>query len=89
MNVKEAVDTALTYVADLFEKEKPRNVGLEEVEFKDAEGQWHVTVGFSRPWDYGPTIAGFQVKPRRDYKVVRIDDESGKVLSVKIRKIDE
>lgn len=91
MNVKNAVNTAMEYVADIFRSENPKNIGLEEVMFNERKKIWEVTVGFSRPWDYeisGPFL-GFQQKqehPKRQYKIVRIDDESGKIISIKIRK---
>ena len=51
MDVKDAVNAAKTYVAQLFADEGLSNLGLEEVEFDDGSGAWRVTVGFSRPWD--------------------------------------
>lgn len=88
MDVKEAVNTAKTYVAELFANEGLSNLGLEEVEFDDSTGAWKVTVGFSRPWDRVPTaiVAIAQgASPPRSYKVVRIDDATGRVVSVKTR----
>jgi len=93
MGVKEAVKLALEYVLDLFESEKITNVGLEEVEFDEAAKHWHVTVGFSRPWDViSPrsvllSAMGAEEKLRRSYKVVTIDAALKKVLSVKNREV--
>ena len=90
MNVKEAVKKAIEYVADVFESEHLQNVGLEEVVLNDAEDAWEVTIGFSRPWDYpkGGLVAGLQPQnPKRQYKIVRIDNESGNVKSIKIREL--
>ncbi|MEA2015589.1 MAG: hypothetical protein U9O59_02580 [Actinomycetota bacterium] len=90
MNVKEAVKKAIGYVADIFKSENATNIGLEEVIFDEHKSIWEVTVGFSRPWDYeisGPFL-GFQQKqehPKRQYKIVRIDNESGEIISIKIR----
>lgn len=83
MDVKEVVNVAKDYVAELFGDESIVNVGLEEVDI-DQSGYWIVTIGFSRPWDrnIGPILAGHTP---RSYKVVRIRDEDGKVLSVKDR----
>lgn len=50
MDVKEAVQTAKKYIAELFTEETITNVGLEEVEFNDTSNNWEVTIGFSRPW---------------------------------------
>lgn len=87
MDVRQAVDQAKRYVVELFTNEGITNLGLEEVEFDD--GVWNVTVGFSRPWD---TPSGFAALAqaqlqRRSYKIVRIDDGSAHVLSVKNREL--
>jgi hypothetical protein len=89
MDVKHAVDIAKKYVGELFVQEGISNLGLEEVEFDEQMGEWRVTVGFSRPWDSIGGIAGFatQPNPRRSYKVVRISDASGLVVSVKNRDV--
>ena len=67
----------------------------EEVDFDDASHEWRITLGFSRPWS-GKQVAqpegggGFTLIPPprlagRVYKVVRIDDEHGRVASLKNR----
>jgi len=88
MDAKEAVKIALQYVAELFAEEQIANLGLEEVTYDDVGHWWDVTVGFSRPWDYPPrgfiTVLG-QAVPQREYKTVRLNADSGKVLSVKNR----
>lgn len=85
MNVKEAVSAAKRYIRDLYSDEKIENIGLEEVDF-DAKGRvWHVTIGFSRPWD---TTGMSVLKPgvrSRSYKMVQVSDADGKVRSVKDR----
>lgn len=90
MNVKEAVKAAIQYVADVFETEHLDNIGLEEVVLNEAEDAWEVTVGFSRPWDYPKAglVTGLQPQnPKRQYKVIRIENEDGKVKSIKIREL--
>ena len=83
MEVKEAVQLAKRFIIDMFGDEQISNVGLEEVDFDSKNKVWYVTIGFSRPWDVGLPI----VKPNRSYKVVRIKDAGGDVLSVKDREI--
>ena len=87
MDVKEAAKLAKDYVADLFAEEEIGNVGLEEMELMSGPNgpQWAVTVGFSRPWHSGglATITLGQRGLRRSYKVLRIDDQNGKVESVR------
>jgi len=91
MNVKDAVKTAIKYVADIFKSENAENIGLEEVIFDEQKNIWDVTIGFSRPWDYPEqrVFLGFQQQenPKREYKIVQIDNESGKVKSIKMREI--
>lgn len=94
MEIKNAVRTAIDSVQDLFQAENLTNLGLEEINFDDASDEWVITVGFSRPWNYrevgmlGTTIAsaviGAQVAhPERDFKLVRVRDSDGHIMSVK------
>lgn len=88
MDVKEAVVTAKSYVADLFEGEEVADVGLEEVKFEDHLDTWVVTVGFSRPWDVSrnSVVAALSTeRPSRSYKVIHIADADGSVLSLSDR----
>lgn len=89
MDVKEIVRTALEHTSEMFHDENISNLGLEEVEYDESQGEWIVTVGFSRPWDYPKTVfAQLQQTgghPRRDYKVLRIRESDGQVLSIKNR----
>ncbi len=82
MEVKEAVELSKQHIRELYEAEQIRNVGLEEVQLNG--GVWSITVGFSRPWDFVShnLFGASQDTPRRTYKVVRIDDRDGEVLSV-------
>lgn len=100
MNVKEAVQKSIDYVKDVFEYEKIKNIGLEEVEFNEYDNIWEITVGFSRPWDFskpGNSIARMQQlygnvpvpSPERQFKVVQIDNNSGEVKSIKIRELKD
>ncbi len=84
MDVKEAVQTAKKYVAELFTDETIADVGLEEVEFNNMSNNWEVTIGFSRPWDHtNPVVAALGEHPsRRSYKLVRIDGDDGRVISI-------
>jgi len=88
MNVKDAVKMAIVYVTDIFETEHPENIGLEEVFLNEHGNVWEVTVGFSRPWDHqkGGLLATMQaLNPTRQYKTVKIDNETEEVKSIKIR----
>lgn len=86
MDVKEAVVTAKKYVTEIFEGEDLADLGLEEVVFDDKAKVWKVTVGFNRPWDRLKSFAAAMYadpewKPR-SFKVVRIEDRTGRVVSL-------
>ena len=88
MDVKEAVRIAKSYVAELFGLEGAENIGLEEVEPDLENGEWLVTIGFSRPWDHSnPLFASVAGPPRRTYKLVRIRMDDDQVVSVRNREI--
>jgi len=84
MDVKEAVKTAKEYLIDLYQGEEITNVGLEEVVFEDFSNNWKITIGFSRPWDHKNvlSVALGEGRPSRSYKVLSIDDDSGKIESL-------
>ena len=97
MNVQDAVRLAKDYVTDVFVEEQITNVGLEEIEFNESRNRWEITIGFSRPWDYqtrslfeqGDDPFKTQRRPRtRSFKVVNIDDDNAKVLSIKNREVN-
>ena len=97
MDVKESARAAKHYVADVFSDEGIRDVRLEEIELDDA-GIWNITVSFLRPAEapeqperpVTEQLAlgiGFLRMPalQRSYKIVDIDDGSGRVRAVKHR----
>ena len=95
MDVKEAVATAKKHVAEVFEGEDLADVGLEEVVFDDEADVWKVTIGFNRPWDRLKGLADVMSAAsageipewkRRSFKVVRIEDRTGRVMSLTHRK---
>lgn len=89
MEVDEAVELAKERIRDLFADEKITDLGLEEIEYDEQGHLWKVTIGFSRPWDRPEntlaSIAQQVIFKKRSYKVVRIDDPTKKVKSVKNR----
>ena len=91
MDVKEAIATAKKYIQDIYADEHVTHLGLEEVEHLQQAGQWHVTLGFSRPWNTPRTRAqevlenlGDLAPMRRSFKVVTVADD-GTILSMKDR----
>ena len=87
MDVKQAVQTAKEHVAHLFADEHIMNVGLEEVEFDEVDKLWAITIGFSRWGRPGNVMHALDGDLARTYKIVRIQDESGRVESVRHRDV--
>ena len=89
MDVKQAVQTAKSYLIELYEDtdEKIKHVGLEEVVFDDDASSWRITIGFSRTWEYRNALSAVldDGRPARDYKVVEVNDSNGHVISLRDR----
>ncbi len=89
MDVTEAVSTAKNHILRLFADESILYLGLEEAFFDETSEVWHITVGFSRPWDKDTGPGPLQVfapppqELRRTYKIVEVSDKDNKVKSVK------
>jgi len=83
MELKEAINTAKNYAADLYRDEGGTNFGLEEV--RKTGDVWEVTIGFSRPWDM--VVSGVGVVTglphySREYKVLRLRADTGQVIEM-------
>lgn len=96
MDVKEAVRAAKEYVNEVFAGENVVHVSLEEVLFDESENAWKVTIGFFRAWDDSRDARDRLSRPfglpewkSRAYKVVKMDDETGKVVSLTHRRFPE
>ena len=91
MDVKAVVSTAKTYIADLFADEAITYIGLEEVVFDELSGDWEVTIGFARPWNQLNAVVTALAPDRqgRAYKIVRIKDRDGSVVSLTDRFLAE
>jgi len=84
LDVKEAAQRASDYFASLFPKDLAANARLEEVELTDDGQYWLITLGFP----VSDTLGFFGVtRTPRDYKQFKIDAETGKVVSMKIRNV--
>lgn len=92
MNAKEAIRAAKSYVKDIYEGEGIINLGLEELRFKELDRSWEITLGFSRPWIAGgPAVSaiGGLMNPKRTYKIVVIKDDSGEIVELRNREVEE
>jgi hypothetical protein len=86
MDVKEAVVAAKKWVLNTLSDESITNLGLDEVEFKDEDKTWEITLGFSRPWNgtrNAITALTGEPAPRRVYRVLKVSDDTGEVVSMK------
>ena len=87
IDVKEAVSTAMDYVQALYKPEHIPEFVLEEVELT-ADGKfWLVTVSFMRTAAKSPLEAMTGQHGAPAYKVVKIEADTGQVLSMKIRTV--
>lgn len=87
IDVKEATQIALSYFEELYGEDAFSNVLLEEVE-RDEEDDttyWFITIGFTERQQRGPLG---QLATSRRYKRFKIDAETGKVVSMKIRSVE-
>ena len=88
MDVKQAVQTAKEHVAHRFADEHLMNLGLEEVEFDEVDKLRAITIGFSRSRGrVGEALHALDGDLSRTCKIVRIQDESGRVESVRHRDV--
>ena len=83
LTVREAVQTAMDLLKDLYDTRKFEDILLEEVEM-DADGRhWQVTVGFSRKALSENVMEAIGSKKYiRNRKIFRIDGNSGDLVSM-------
>ena len=84
IDVRVAAQAASTYFRDLYPAAK--SFSLEEVELSDDENYWQITLGFDLS-DDSETTFPFS-RPKTKYKVFKVDARTGKVLAMKIRKLE-
>lgn len=93
VEVKEAITKAIQTAQEYFEDfESYSDLKLEEVEHNHSKNQWLITLGFNEKKintfkNIGITLSGGDEQYIRKYKIFNIDDNTGKVLSMKIREI--
>jgi hypothetical protein len=87
IDLRQAVKTAIRFFTDSFHLEKPVNVQLEEIEMSEDGFHWLITVGYdqlnstlTKPLKFMvPTVVS------RKYKIVKVDAQTGRPVSIKIR----
>ncbi len=80
IDVSSAISTARLYLESVFGPEGYRNIRLEEAVLSDDDRFWQITFGFDRS-QLGGTIW------KKDYKVVKIDAQTGQARGVQIREL--
>ena len=89
IDVKQAVRKAVAYFLQLFPHFKGANVMLEEVEESDDGAYWLITIGYDMKQAKSALAPNLQniLGPQsvRQYKVVKIEAKTGRVVSMKIR----
>jgi len=88
LDVKNATKTALEYFSQVFQN-RYQNLRLEEVELSEDERYWYITLGFDSTDQNLGALASVAIggRPVREYKTIKIDGSTGKVLSAKIRTV--
>lgn len=84
ISVKQAAEAAYTYFNELY-KGGHSNLALEEVELSADEKYWLITLGYNPPVSGFSELTGAGVK--RQYKLLKIDAATGKVISMKIQNV--
>lgn len=89
VDVRNAVGAAQNYIASLQDMiGRPEDVRLEEAELSEDKQYWLITLGFNRLVDKTSNPLADLVAIRnyeRDYKVFKINAQTGEVQSMKIR----
>ena len=91
LDAKQAARLALDYYNELFPTAGVSNVALEEVEFLEEENCWLITLGVDEPVrvKVPPAVNLFGgPPPTRMFKIFKVNARTGKVISMKIRKLD-
>jgi hypothetical protein len=91
IDVKQAVKAATQFAEDVLGPENVQGARLEEVEISEDGGHWLITLGFLGPEAPAGRRTAFEalagIPGKRDYKVFKIDRETGTVISMKIRSV--
>lgn len=95
INVRSAVDAATKYLQEvkdlLIEPGAPiQGLRIEETELSEDDQYWLITLGFDRlvPAHLDPLLAiSITRKYEREYRIFKIDAQTGKVQSMKVREL--
>ncbi len=84
IDVKAAVDSAISYAAEVLGEFRPTVEEIERDNYKTRD-VWKITLGFpSNVYSAGRASLGL---PSKEYKSFLIDAETGQALAMKIREL--
>lgn len=88
IDVKEATQVALSYFEELYGEDAFSNVLLEEIERDEEDGTpyWFITIGFTEQKREGGPSGNLAASRR--YKRFKINAETGEVVAMKIRSVE-
>ena len=84
IEVKDAVGSAILFLEEMYPDDKSRDVRLEEVVLTDNEVFWLITLSFLRKGS-GSTLELAMGTRKREYKQIKVNADTGKVLQMVIR----
>lgn len=85
-DLKRAARLAEQYFAEIYEGQEFQNLRLEEVEWKEDDGAWLITLGFDLP--ARASMSNILGVPNRGFKTFEIDAQTGTLRAMKIRHPD-
>ena len=85
IGVKDAVGAATRFAEELYGPREDLGLTLEEVELSSDDRHWLITLGLVDRANPFAALAGGLAQ--RDYKIFKVDAETGEVVSMKIRSV--
>ncbi len=86
IDAREAAGAAFQYFKQLFLPAEVESVSLEEVELSEDGKHWLITLGYEFRPKSG--IAAAFGPPKTKFKVFKVDTRNGRVVAMKIRKLE-
>jgi hypothetical protein len=91
VSVKEAAHSAIAFAGEILGDKRVDALLLEEIELSDDDTEWLVTVSIPTPrvpeTGFGMLTNGGPAAEPRDYKLIRVDAETGLPVAIKIREV--
>jgi hypothetical protein len=84
IDVRQAAQAASNFIVTLYSDQVVKDVRLEEVETSDDEKYWLITISFLVQYPGG--VLALPIL-KRQYKILKVDRQTGNVRSMKIREL--